>query len=413
LRGVIKEVGAGQLSNQERWSGGPAEGVHFSTYGAAFEIALSSGAGRPAMIHEMGGSSAQYAPERIALYDRLQMYSGLAAGSIGVDLWCYTDASPEQFHRAPYLRTPQETRWGMTTWDRQDKPLATEFKNFAKIVGKLDLTGILPSPAEMAIVIPDEWAKPRGDFSRFGLGRSEATPYVSIFDSDAVPGQPPPNVSADNRWLISSALNAFVLGHRAGMKSDFPREYDDWTKYPMLFMPSPLTSTASHSDFYENARKYVEGGGFLYASVAADAAIPDMESIFGARLVDTVTVPEVTLKVMVPFGALKPGDSFHYSVPAANPRVWGSLLEVKGGKIIAVDQDGRAALVANAVGSGKTLLSAYPIETYLANAPSAFEKPENTHRIYAAFRDWAGVKLAFRSDQPSVEVTSLRGGMRS
>ena len=52
------------------------------TYGAAFEIALSAGAGRPAMIHEMGESSAQYAPERIALYDRLQMYSGLAAGSI-------------------------------------------------------------------------------------------------------------------------------------------------------------------------------------------------------------------------------------------------------------------------------------------------------------------------------------------
>ena len=72
-----------------------------------------------------------------------------------------------------------------------------------------------------------------------------------------------------------------------------------------------------------------------------------------------------------------------YSVPAANPRVWGSLLEVKGGRLIAVDQDGRPALVANTVGTGKTLLSAYPIETCLANAPSAFEKPENTHRICA------------------------------
>ena len=79
----------------------------------------------------------------------------------------------------------------MTTWDRRDKPLAIEFKNFAKIVGKLDLTGVRPSPAEMAIVIPDEWAKPRGDFSRFGLVQSEATPYASISDSDAVPGQPP------------------------------------------------------------------------------------------------------------------------------------------------------------------------------------------------------------------------------
>jgi ribosomal protein S7 len=68
--------------------------------------------------------------------------------------------------------------------------------------------------------------------------------------------------------------------------------------------------------------------------------------------------------------------------------------------------------VANALGSGKTLLSAYPIETYLANTPSAFEKAESTHRIYEAFRNWTGVKAAFQSDQPSVEVTSLRGEHR-
>jgi len=387
------------------------------TYGAAFEIALSSGAGRPAMIHEMGGSTAQYAPERVALYDRLQVYSGLAAGSIGVDLWCYTDASPEQFHKAPYLRTPQETRWGMTTWDRQDKPLATEFKKFSKIAGQLDLTGVTPAPAEAAILIPGEWARTHGDFSRFGLTGPEVTPYVSTFDGDAMPNQPPPNTSADNEWLMSSALSTFVLAHRAGLKPDFPREYDDWAKRPMLFLPSPLTSTASnivhvHSDFYEKARKYVEGGGFLYASVAADAAIPDMETIFGARLVDTAVVSEVTLKIVEPFGGLQPGDTFHYSVPGANPRNWGSLLEVKGGKVIAVDQEGRPALVANTIGSGKTLLSAYPIETYLANIPSAFEKVESTHRIYEAFRNWTGVKPAFQSDQPSVEVTSLRGDHR-
>ena len=387
------------------------------TYGAAFEIALASGAGHPAMIHEMGGSTAQYSPERVALYDRLQIYSGLAAGSIGVDLWCYTDAAPGQFHKAPYLRTPQETRWGMTSWDRQDKPLATEFKKFSNVAGQLDLGGVAPAPAEVAILIPGEWARTHGDFSGFGLTGPEVTPYVSTFDGDAMPGQPPPNSSSDNQWLISSVLNSFVLAHRAGLKADFPRETGDWAKRPMLFLPSPLTSTASnivhvHSDFYEKARKYVESGGFLYASVAADAAIPDMESIFGARLVDTVTASEVTLKIVEPFGGLMPGDIFHFSVPGANPHVWGSLLEVKGGKVIAVDQEGRPALVANEIGMGKTLVSAYPIETYLANVPSAFEKQESTHRIYEAFRNWSGVKPAFLSGEPSVEVTSLRGEHR-
>ncbi|HTR26568.1 MAG TPA: hypothetical protein VMI10_21540 [Terriglobales bacterium] len=387
------------------------------TYGAAFELSLSKAAGRPAMIHEMGGSTAQYSPERVALYDRLQIYSGLAAGSAGVDLWCYTDASPQQYHKAPYLRTPQETQWGMTTWDRQDKPLAVEFKKLSKIVGQLDLEKVTTAAAEIAIVIPDEWAKPHGDFSRFGLTGPEVTPYVSIFDGDAIPGQAPPSTSADNQWLMGSALNAFVLAHRAGLKAEFPREYGGWNKYPMLFMPSPLTSTASnivhvHSDFYEKAKKYVESGGFLYASVAADAGIPNMEQLFGARLVDTAVVSEVTLKFVEPFGGVKAGESFHFNVPGASPKFWGSLLEVKGGKVIAVDQDGRPALVTNTIGSGKTLLSAYPIETYLANAPAAFEKPENTHRIYQAFRDWTGVKPPFVTDQPSVEVTTLQGDHR-
>ena len=44
--------------------------------------------------------------------------------------------------------------------------------------------------------------------------------------------------------------------------------------------------------------------------------------------------------------------------------------------MIAVDQDGRPALVAHELGKGKTLLSAYPLEHYLAHVPSVFDKPE-------------------------------------
>jgi hypothetical protein len=388
------------------------------TYGAAFEIALSSGAGKPAMIHEMGASSAQYSPERIALYDRANLYSGLGAGSIGVDLWCYTDASPEQRKKAPYLRTPQETQWGMTTWDRQDRPLAREFRRFSEVVGQLDLTGLQPAPADVAIVIPDEWAKPHGDFSRLGLTGPELIPYVSTADGDAVPGMGQGGGGSENTWLMSSALSSFIMARRAGLKADFPREWGDWEKRPMLFLPSPLTSTGTpflthvHSDFYERARRYVEGGGSLYASVAADAAIPDIEGLFGASLVDAATVSEVTLKMVAPFGALRPGDTFHFSVPGASARYWGSLLEVKGGEVIAVDHDGRPALVTRTLGAGKTLLSAYPLESYLANVPSAFERPETTHLLYEGFRDWAGVKPLFRTDQPSVEAMALRGADR-
>ena len=388
------------------------------TYGAAFEITLSEGAGRPVMIHEMGASTAQFAPERVAAYDRAQIYSGIGAGTIGVDLWCYTDAAPEQFHKVPYLRTPQETGWGMTTWDRQDKPLAREFKKISQVVSRLDLAGMVPAPADIGIVIPDEWSKPHGDFSHFGLTGPAVTPYVSVADADAIPGRAQPDTSGANRWLISSSLTAFVLARRAHLKADFPREYDDWAKRPMLFLPSPITSTADpflthvHSDFYEKARKYVEGGGFLYASVAADGAIPDMAQIFGARLVDRAPSSEVTLKMVAPFGDLKPGETFHYVVPDQSIGSWGTILQVTSGKVIAVDQDNQPALVTNETGRGKTLLSAYPLEHYLANVPAVFDQPENTHRIYEAFRDWAGIKPAFRTDQPSVEVSALNAGHR-
>jgi endo-1,4-beta-mannosidase len=388
------------------------------TYGAAFEITLSQGAGRPVMIHEMGGSTAQFSPERVAAYDRAQMYSGIGAGSIGVDLWCYTDASPEQFHKAPYLRTPQETGWGMTTWDRKDKPLAREFKKFSQVTGHLDLTGLSPAAAEIGIIIPDEWAKTHGDFSHFGLAGPEAAPYVSLADGDAMPGKAPPDTSAANHWLMGSTLTSFVLGRRAGLKADFPREYSDWGKHAMVFLPSPITSTSDpflvhvHSDFYAKARQYVADGGFLYASLASDGAIPEMDSLFGARMVDRAVSTEVTLKFLEPFGDFRPGDTLHYAVPSASIESWGTLLEVSSGKVIAVDQDGHPALVTNQIGSGKTLLSAYPLEHYLAEMPAAFEKPEWTYRVYAAFRDWAGVKPAFRVDNPSVELSVLGGATR-
>jgi hypothetical protein len=386
-----------------------------STYGAAFEITLSSGAGKPAMIHEMGGSTAQYAPERVALYDRANMYSGLGAGGIGVDLWCYTDASPEQRRKAPYLRTPQETEWGMTTWDRQDKPLAREFRKFAKVMAQLDLTGLKPAEAEAAIVIPDEWAKPHGDFSRLGLTGPEVLPYVSTADGDAVTGQGQGGGASENTWLMGSALNAFILLRRAGLKADFPREYADWNRRPLLLLPSPITSTGTpflahvHSDFYERAKQYVLGGGYLYASVAADAAIPDSASLFGARLVDANMATDITLKIVHPLGSLKPGDTFHFQAPGGGARSWGSLLEVQGGTVIAEDQDGNPALVANAVGAGKTLLCAYPLESYLAGVPNAFEKAPALDALYRALREWSGVMTPFRTDNPSVEVTALRG----
>ncbi len=387
------------------------------TYGSAFQTQLSAGAGRPAMVQELGASSAQYSPERISLFDRVSLYSALAAGSNGFLLWCFTDAAPENFRRVPYLRAAHETQFGLTTWNRQDRPRGMVFRSFARLLDRLDLSGLEPTAAEAGIVVPADWSRPHGDFSGFGLQGPSIIPYVPTQDGGAVAGQNPSNVSDKNDVLVGSWLSSFILSRRAGFRADFPRENSNWTDRAVTLLPSPLTGTESNlqhvrTSFWDRLRQYVDRGGVAYASVSGDAAIPEMEDLFGARLVDHVPVTNVTLTVVSPLGDLKAGDKFEYAASARDFQQWGAVLELRGGKTIAVDQDGRPALVASSRGAGKTLLCAYPLELYLSGAPSAFERDEASHRIYRALLEWAGVRPLFRTNQPSVEVGSIKGDRR-
>lgn len=379
------------------------------TYGGAFQTTLSLGAGKPVMIHEFGASSAQYSPERIAQFDRVTLYSGLAAGACGFLPWCYTDAAPELFHRVPYLRAPHETQFGLTTWDRQDRPRGKVLRDFSKMLGQMDFTDLQPAPGDAALIVPHEWAKPHGDFSRFGLGGPSAIPYTSVQDGF--------ETGEANVWLTRSLLNSFILARRAGLKVDMPREYTDWQAHPLLLLPSPLTGTERnlihiHTAFWDEVRDYVRAGGLVYTSLCADAAIPEMSNLFGASLADHASAGEVTLTFVEPFSDIASGTVFHYQADSNNPRHWPATLDVTDGKVIAVDQDDRPALVVHSFGKGKTLLSAYPLETYLAMLPSVYEHPENTHRIYRALVEWAAGAPLFSTNIPGVEVAGLIGERR-
>ncbi len=376
------------------------------TYAGAFQTALSLGAGKPTMIHEFGASSAQYNPERIAHFDRVTLYSGLAAGACGFLPWCYTDAAPDLFRQTPYLRAPHETQFGLTTWDRQNRPRGEVLHDFAKVLAQMDFDGLQPAPGEAALIVPHEWAKPQGDFSRLGLSGSGAIPYTSVQDDW--------DTGEDNLWLTRALLNAFILTRRAGLKVDIPREYTDWQSHPMLLLPSPLTGTERnlthvHTIFWDEARDYVRKGGLVYASLCADAAIPEMGALFGAALADHASAGEVTLTFVQCWGDFPAGSILRYQADPGNPRHWPASLDVTDGQVIAIDQDGRPALVAHSYGKGKTLLSAYPLETYLAMPLSVIEHPDNTHRLYRGLATTGGLKPLFSTDVPGVEIAGLVG----
>lgn len=387
------------------------------TYGAAFATALNLGAGKPVMLEELGASSAQYSPEKITQFERTSFYAALAAGNDGFLPWAFTDAAPNQYHKVPYLRSPHETQFGLTTWDGKIKPSGEAFEKFGRIVAQMNLNGVSIPRGDAAILIPTEWSIVRGNHAGFGLTGPASIPYVSVTEGGAVDGSPQTPYQ-DNQWLMSSLVSSFVLAHRAGLKPDLPREQGKWDSYPMILLPSPLTATSPvdihlHTDFWEKAQNYVKGGGVLYASLSADAAIPNMASLFGARMTDSQPVDELSLKFVRPFGNLKPGDVLHFSVPGKDMKYWGTGLATTSGEVLAVDQEGRPALVAHALGKGKTLLSAYPIEAYIGNTVDAFaDAAVNYGRLYAALRAWSGIEPLVRTDQPEVEAAALNASGR-
>ena len=145
------------------------------THAAAFETALAAGAGRPVMVHEYGASSTQFDPERIAAYDRLLCWSSLGRGATGFFAWCWTDAEPAAFGRAPYVRQPHETQFGVTDWTGALRPRGRVLADLAATVRRLDLDGLAADGpvATAAIPVPHEYARPY-DPAAYGLADAPA-----------------------------------------------------------------------------------------------------------------------------------------------------------------------------------------------------------------------------------------------
>lgn len=382
---------------------------HRATYSAAFEIHLARAAGKPVMVQEFGASSAQFAPKRIERYYETMMYSALGNGANGLVAWCFTDADERVWRRVPYLRHPHETQFGITDAKKNLRPAGEALARFGRVVAAMNFADLEPSAPQAGIVLPHEFTHGM-DHSKYGLEEANLSIYVSA-ESEWAGGK-----VANGHWLISSCLSTFLLAKQAHFDAGFPREYASWEQFPLLLLPSPLTSTGRtidhpHTTFWRRAQRYVESGGVIYASLCADAAIPEMADLFGAFLADRIIIgAEVELKFVQDFGDLPKGTKFSYFPSSrSSPADWGCLLELQGGEVVAVDGRGNPAIVIFARGQGRTILVSYPVERYLAQIPGAFETDELSWRLYRALRIHSGIAPRFDCDSPSVELGTLLG----
>jgi hypothetical protein len=379
------------------------------TRAAAFETSLARCIGRPVMVHEYGASSAQFDPERIADYDRLLCWSALGVGAAGFLAWCWTDAEPAAYRRAPYVRQPHETQFGVTDWQGGLRPRGHVLGELAATVRALDLDGLAADGpmTGAAIVVPHEYAHPY-DPQAFGL-ESPAGPYH--------PAERVLNPTRDPLPLVRAWLNAFVLASRAGMQVAFPRESldDAWPPVRLLLLPAPLATSANtllhvRTSWWSGATDFLARGGSLYVSLSADAAIPGMAAIAGCCIADRAPGGRAgVLRFVAPWGPFRAGDELPLPAGDATLATRGVRLALAGAVPVAVDADGEPALVTAQRGAGHVVTCAYPVELLLAVLPDAHGPDDRSWGLYAGLADLARARSAARADHPEVMSGELRG----
>jgi hypothetical protein len=381
------------------------------THAAAFETALASGAGRPVMVHEYGASSAQFDPEAIAAYDRLLCWSSFGRGAIGYFAWCWTDAEPAAYSRAPYVRQPHETQFGVSDHRGELRPRGRVLADLAATVRALDLEAFAsrgPEPPSAAMVVPHEYVRPF-DPDAYGLSDVPSGRYLpseTVWDADRDVGP-----------LIRGLLNGFVMGSRAGFPVSFPRERLDheWPEVRLLLLPAPLASTSNtlhhvRSSYWRGAEAFFARGGTLYLSCSADVAIPEMDDLAGCRLVDRAPADRpAVLRFVADWGPFRAGDEL--ALPA-----WDGSLSTRGARLapadaqpIAMDAGDEPALVVAERGSGRAVTCAYPIELLLAGVPDAHGPFDRSWGIYAGLAELAGVTGLVSVAHPDVSAGTLLG----
>ena len=378
------------------------------TYAAAFETKLSMGANKPVLMQEFGASSAMYGPDRLGQYYRTMMYSALGAGSMGLIAWCATDAHPEfQFKRAPYIRNPHETQFGITDYQRNPRPHGLEMAKIRKVIDQIDLSDIEPVQEEGGIPIPHEWAH-GFDYNEYGFPSDTHYQYISVNILDDHTD------TAGNTQLIQACLSSFILCRQAGLSIGFPREKEDWQKSKLLLTPSPLINIGGYHlfvTFWQKALSWVGSGGHLYASLSAMSAlpIPTVVDLFGVQIDDRLPwCSTVKIKFIEDFHGIRKGEVFEFQAPNGL-EFTGAKVKLEGAKVIAEDQNGNPAILIHTNKFGQTALCTYPLEAMLGKTPNVFEGESSFEEFYRSLKKWAGIHSPYSVDNSSLELGVLAG----
>jgi endo-1,4-beta-mannosidase len=353
---------------------------------AAFLCELSAVAGKPVVLEEFGLSSDTVSAANQAHYYRQTLHNSLLGGATGWIAWNNTDYD-HLYEQRPYAHHPFEMHFGITTNTGEPKPALRELAAFAQVLADVDIARTSRTDVEAAFVV---------------------TAYLE---------RGYPFATAAERTLVFDTLRQGYVAAREGhLPVGFTREADGIVPDAKLYL-LPSTKQVLAPTWHQ-LRGLAAGGAVVYLSYCAGDQpfhrypwYPKLDEVFGVEhqlaygLNDPIDDDVVELTFTDDFGSIPAGAVLRFPV-AGNEHGRSFLpVEARGAKIVAIDGQGRPALLRHAVGAGETILCTYPLE-YLAAAGRRVN-PEPTHRLYDALATVAGIERPVTLDDPRVFVDML------
>ena len=355
----------------------------------AFACELAGGFGKPVVLEEFGATSDFAADDHAAGYYRQVLHTTLLAGATGWLAWSNTDFDGLR-DEDPYRHHPFELHFGVTDHAGRPKPQLEELRRFSQLVRELAADGWETVRGDVALVVPEHFER------------------VLPFTTEAY--------RADIRRDL---LQAYVTARAADLPVALVRERDGLPSGAGLYLlPATKLLTAPGLD---RLRELATDGATVYLSYFAGSTanqrgpwVTWLDELFGVEhrlrygLVDPIEGDSVTFELVSPLGDLEAGMRLTFAV-AGEPGARSYLpVEPTAAELVAVDDEGRPALLRHRLGSGQTILCTYPLEHMAARTPRV--NPEATWRLYAALAASAGVVRPVAVSDPRVVAGVVRHG---
>ncbi len=341
-----------------------------STYLEAF-LLRAANRGKPVLLDDAGTLSLDFSPAEEAAAMRTALWSGLANRAAGVLARRLRDLEADR--REPYYLDPFETLVGLVDSEGELKPSFAEASRFVRSAARIDLKRFAQTPERTAVIIPDERFNPLPDLA-------------SLFDA-------------------RSCLAAFVGAKHAHLPVTVAYEADEFSEYSVLIVPSAFNLA---DDTWERLATFVQGGGALVLSYGGGDAHPGIRDLFGVEFRgDGGPRPVLSCRVAQDdmLGSLESFDA-HFDVSNF------ALLSGGTATVVATDAKGSPLLTVNAVGQGRAVYIAAPLERAIAQGdPWATPAPVAAllREVYGAVARSAGCGAPVECSVPEVEVALLQG----